>query len=52
MAEGLTLVLPKVMPLLGAEQSYCLEKDNVRQTPHVLSEFLTPRRIYQPLSLS
>jgi hypothetical protein len=38
MAEGLTSELP--------EQSYCLEKENVRQSPHVLPEFLTPRRIY------
>ena len=47
MTEGVASVLPQVMPLLEAEQSRCLGKESVRQTPHVRSEFLTPSRIYQ-----
>jgi hypothetical protein len=47
MTKGVASVLPRVMPLLGAEQSHCFGKGNVRQTPHVRSEFSGPRRIYQ-----
>ena len=47
MAEGLRSEFS-----FGAELSYCLEKENVRQTPHALYEFRTLWRVYQFLSLS
>jgi hypothetical protein len=50
MTEGVASEFPEVMPLLGAEQSRW--PGNTRQTPNVLSEFLTRRKIYQFLSLS
>jgi hypothetical protein len=52
MTEGLASDLPEIMPLLGAEQSHGVEKGNLRQTLHVLSEFLTRREKYQILSIS
>lgn len=39
--EGVASELPQVISILGEEQSHCPEKANVRQTPHVRSQFLT-----------